>query len=54
LLLLTQRDLDAMSYAGLTRVSIDLPERLFSKDDGLPEAQTSLGGLRKADSYARQ
>jgi hypothetical protein len=45
-----------MSYAGLTRVSIDLPEKLFSKDNGLPEAQTSLGvgGLRKADSYARQ
>src|SRR5260370_36861834 len=43
-----------MSYAGLTRVSIDLSERLFSKDDGLPEAQTSLGSLRKADSCAQQ
>jgi hypothetical protein len=41
-----------MSYAGLTpRTHRSLREE-FSKEDGLPGAQTSLRSLRKADCYA--
>jgi hypothetical protein len=47
-------NVDDDGYAGLTRVPIDLLQEEFSKEGGLPGAQTKLRSLRKADYYARQ